>query len=91
MTTVIRLISIDDARRHRAVLCDWIRDNGVDPAIVSGDSWISIEQDGTAPTVIRYTAFKTTPDGRKIVDPDAPDAAWTEQRTTPLLVSLPPL
>ncbi|MER7155433.1 hypothetical protein [Streptomyces lydicus] len=87
MTTVLALYRPDDIAEYREALCEWIKVNGLDPKAVS-DRWISVEEhDGRR--VIRYRAFKHTPDGRRLVDPDDPDQAWTEERTAPLLTDLP--
>jgi hypothetical protein len=87
--TVLRLIRKPEIEQHRAALCQWLTDNGIDPTTVA-DRWLSIEHEADGQTVIRYPAYKLDPSGRRSIDPDNCNQAWTEQRTTPMTVELPP-
>lgn len=89
MTTVLRLIRLDEAGDHRTQLCDWLQANSLDPKLIS-DQWISIEQADSGAGVIRYRQYKVTPAGHRIVDPGDHTKAWAEERTTLLMVQLPP-
>ena len=61
--------------------------HGIDPTHVAM-RWISVEEnDGQR--LIRYHVYRTTHTGRPLVDPDDPDRAWTEERTSPLQTGLP--
>jgi hypothetical protein len=87
--TVLRLIRKPEIEQHRTALCQWLTDNGVDPNGVD-DRWVSIEHEADGQTVIRYPAFKVDTQGRRHIDPDDCNQAWTEERTTPMTVELLP-
>lgn len=76
----------DDAQRHGELL-NWLRDNGIEPNDVPGDSTVSI-----APTdnghVINHTVFLRDDAGRHYKDSGTGDIAQ-ERRATPLTVPLP--
>lgn len=87
MTSVLALYRSDDLAEHREALCEWIKANGIQPASVAM-RWLSVEEQDCQ-RVIRYQAFKRTPTGEVLMDPDEPHEAWTEERTAPLLVDPP--
>lgn len=84
--TVLRLIRRPEIEQHREVLNRWLKDNGIDPDAVL-DNWISTEIVDHQ-RVIRYQAYKLTVDGKRLIDPDDPTRAWTEELTAPLYVQL---
>jgi hypothetical protein len=84
--TVLKLIQQPEIDQHREALCQWLRDNGINPDNVA-DQWISIELvDGQQ--VIRYREYKTTANGQRLIDPDDDRQGWTELRTAPMAVDL---
>lgn len=87
MSTVLALYRPDDLAEHREALCEWLTGNGLDPVTVAM-RWVSVEDDA-GQRLIRYLAFRMTPDGRGLADPDEPNRVWTEERTAPLLTGLP--
>ncbi|MEU7597291.1 hypothetical protein AB0B79_30305 [Streptomyces sp. NPDC039022] len=87
MSVVLALYRTEDLHEHREALCEWPMANGLEPRGVAL-RWISVEEDGER-RFIRYGGFRHGLDGRRIVDPDAPDRAWTEERTAPLRTDLP--
>lgn len=89
--TVITYIDEDQVQANREVLQQWLSANSIDPHLVPLARWISIERDGRGPASIRFGVFKRDQDGRKLLDPDNANQAWTEERTSPLMVPLPPL
>lgn len=77
-------------RRHRRQLCDWVQANGIDPDHIPDHHPIRVEE-GKGGPVIHYRAYILTDDGAKQLDPDRPDEALTEDRTTPCTVPPPDL
>ncbi|SHI66316.1 hypothetical protein [Streptomyces sp. 3214.6] len=67
----------------------WLRLNGIDPRDVPLDSEMVIE-DSAFGMVIRYTAYLYDEQGRKYVDPDAPEFAASQDRTAVLKVAPAP-
>ncbi|WP_416976673.1 hypothetical protein [Streptomyces sp. T028] len=67
----------------------WLRLNGIEPRDVPLDSEMVIE-DSAFGMVIRYTAYLYDDEGRKYVDPDAPEFAASEDRTAVLRVAPEP-
>jgi hypothetical protein len=89
VTVVLHLLREPEIHANRKAISDWFEANGVDHEQVL-DRWISIERDDDQHTVIRYRQYKTTTEGRRLVDPDHDDQAWSEERTIPLTVPLTP-
>jgi hypothetical protein len=88
--TVLRLIRRPEIEQHRTTLCGWLTANGVVDVNHVVDQWLSIEDDNGR-TVIRYCAYKIDAEGRCLLDPDDDTRAWTEERTVPLVLDLPPV
>lgn len=85
---VLRLITEPEIDLNRQPLIDWLTASGVNVKDVVG-RWLSVElEDGRR--LVRYRAYRTTVDGRRLLDPESPERAWTEERTT-LITSDPPL
>lgn len=87
MSAVLALYRADDLYEHREALCEWLKANDVDPHTVAM-RWISVEGDGGQRS-IRYRTFRTTATGSRLMDPDDPAQAWTEERVAPLRTDLP--
>lgn len=84
---VLRLITTAEIEANRQALADWLTAHAVNPADVV-PRWLSVELDNGR-RLVRYRAYRTTVDGRHLADPNVPDQAWTEERTT-LIASDPP-
>lgn len=83
---VLRVFDRKAMAQHRKVLAAWLTANGIDPMTVS-DQWLSIEQLGEQ-RLIRYTAYRTTPEGGRLIDPRDRNSGWTVERVSPLVVDL---
>ncbi|CAM5681742.1 hypothetical protein ADK47_24400 [Streptomyces rimosus subsp. rimosus] len=84
---VLALYRTDDLHEHREALCEWLKANNAAPHTVAL-RWISVEDDGSQRS-IRFHTFRTTATGSRLIDPDDPSQAWTEERTAPLRTDLP--
>lgn len=83
---VLRVFDRESLTEHHEVLAAWVRANGIDPATVALE-WLSIEQAGDR-RLIRYPAFRQTPEGRHLRDPRSRGRSWTVERVVPLVIDL---
>ncbi|MEU8682908.1 hypothetical protein [Streptomyces sp. NPDC048611] len=70
-------------------LCDWLAANGIDPNEVPVHSLLAVETLPDERRIIRYAVYLRNEDGHRYVDPDDPNQAAREERTTPLVVEPP--
>ncbi|MET8982127.1 hypothetical protein ABZX85_41745 [Streptomyces sp. NPDC004539] len=83
---VLRVFERETVEENFRVLAAWVEANGIDPETVAAD-WLTIELHGEQ-RLIRYRAYRTTADGRRLRDPGDRSRAWTIERVAPLLVDL---
>jgi hypothetical protein len=69
----------------RALVCDWLRDNGIDPKHVAADARATLV-DGHVTLVMKVRG----PNGHDVIDPEGLGALM-ETKTFPVAVPPPPL
>jgi predicted exporter len=80
------VITPTDIEQHRAALCAWAEDNGIDPKTATMDP-ITIRPVGDR-ALIEYRAYLVDANGRWRMDPDHPHQALTVRCVAKLISPL---
>ncbi|MGW7636148.1 hypothetical protein [Streptomyces decoyicus] len=68
---------------------DWLNSHGIDPSEVTTEQPLTVETADDGQRIIRYTVYLCGMDGHRYADPNEPNQAAREERTTPLVTEPP--